>query len=273
MHLEESTKTNKTKEKNKKKETKKTKETNKTKEIKKELNKHANKNKAKILQNFFKTNKGGYGEGDKFIGVQIPTIRTIAKTYPNLTLKENLELLNSEIHEERMVATLNLVTQFEIAIKAKNEKKQKEIYEFYIKNATKFNNWDFVDLSAPKIVGQYLLDKKHKRKIMYKLAVSDKKGKNGFDYLWEKRIAIIATFTFIKNNEFDDTLKLAKLYLNEKHDLMHKATGWMLREIGKRDEKVLCDFLDTNYSKIPRTMLRYAIEKFEENKRQYYLKK
>jgi 3-methyladenine DNA glycosylase AlkD len=242
-------------------------------EIKKELNKYSNKNKAKILQNFFKTNKGGYGEGDIFIGVTVPTIRTIAKAYPNLNLKENLELLNSKIHEERMVGTLSLVNQFEIAKKTNDEKKQKEIYEFYLKNATKFNNWDFVDLSTPKIVGQYLLDKKNERKIMYTLAVSNKKGKNGFDYLWEKRIAIIATFTFIKNNEFDDTLKLAKLYLSEKHDLMHKATGWMLREVGKRNEKILCDFLDKNYKKMPRTMLRYSIEKFDENKRHYYLKK
>ncbi|MFA5764160.1 MAG: DNA alkylation repair protein [archaeon] len=264
MHLEKSTKLNKNT---------KLIELKKVEEIKINLNKYANKEKAKILQNFFKTNKGGYGEGDKFIGVQIPIIRKIAKEYPNLTLKENLELLNSEIHEERMISTLNLVNQFEIAKRLNDEKKQKEIYEFYIKNSTKFNNWDFVDLSAPRIVGQYLLDKKHERKIMYKLSSSNKKGKNGFDYLWEKRIAIISTFTFIKNNEFDDTLKLAKIYLNENHNLMHKATGWMLREIGKRDKQVLCNFLDKHYKEMPRTMLRYSIEKFDETKRQYYLKK
>jgi 3-methyladenine DNA glycosylase AlkD len=241
------------------------------KQIKSELNKFSNKDKAQILARFFKTGKGEYGEGDKFIGVQIPTIRKITKTCPNLNFKEINELLCSSIHEERMIGTLSLVSQFETAQKKNDGKKLGKIYYFYLKNTTKFNNWDFVDLSAPKIVGTYLVNKKNEREILNTLSKSNKKGKNGFDYLWERRIAILATFAFIRNNEFGPTLKLAKQYLVEEHDLMHKATGWMLREVGKRDEKVLCDFLDKHSQKMPRTMLRYAIEKFEETKRQYYL--
>ncbi len=223
-----------------------------------ELKKHENKEQASALQRFFKTGKGEYGEGDIFLGIKVPEQRKIAKQFSGLSLKQLSELLSSGIHEKRLIALLILVDKY----KKESEKARKEIFEFYIKNTKKINSWDLVDLSAPNIVGNWLLNKP--REIIYKLSSS----KN----LWEKRISIISTLTFIKNKEFKDTLNISEILMNDKHDLIHKAVGWMLREVGKRNQKVLEEFLKKHYKKMPRTMLRYATEKFEEGKRKAYLR-
>ena len=233
-----------------------------SKSVQKELHKKSNKEKAKILQGFFKTKKGEYGEGDIFLGVVVPEQREIAKKYQELNLIEIQKLLKSKYHEERLTALIILTYKYE---KTKKETEKKEIYEFYLSNTKYINNWDLVDLSAPKIIGNYLLENKKYLKILYSLAKSTN--------MWEKRISILATFPFIKNNEFEDSIKLSEIFLKEKHDLMHKAVGWMLREVGKKDEKVLTEFLDKHYKEMSRTMLRYSIEKFDEEKRKYYLKK
>jgi 3-methyladenine DNA glycosylase AlkD len=225
--------------------------------LKKDLKTRANPAKAKLLRGFFKTGKGQYGEGDIFWGIMVPIQREIAKKYQDLSLKEIQKLLNSKIHEERLIALLILVLQF----KKRSVWKQKVIFNFYLKNIRNINNWDLVDLTAPNIVGQFLMDRD--RKIIYKLA----RSRN----LWEKRIAILATFTFIKNNQAKDTLRIAEILLKDKHDLIHKAVGWMLREIGKRDLNAEEMFLKKHYKRMPRTMLRYAIEKFPEKKRRWYL--
>jgi 3-methyladenine DNA glycosylase AlkD len=222
-----------------------------------ELRKLANPKKAKVLQNFFKTGKGDYGEGDIFLGVVVPEQRKLVKKfYKDLTLQEVQVLLNSEIHEERLVALLVLVEKFE-----KNSGERKEIFDFYLGNTKKINNWDLVDLSAPKIVGKHLLNLD--KAVLYEFANSDN--------LWKKRIAILSTFTFIRYGKFSDSLKIAEILLNDEHDLIHKAVGWMLREIGKRDLNIEEEFLKKHYKTMPRTMLRYAIEKFEEAKRKSYL--
>lgn len=227
--------------------------------LKKELKSKADKKRVKVLQGFFKTGKGQYGEGDIFLGITGPKIRETARKYSGLSLKETKKLLNSKIHENRQAALFILVNNFQNG----DEKQKQKIYKFYLKNTKYINNWDLVDLSADKIVGAFLIDKS--KKILYKLA----KSKN----LWEKRIAIIATFQFIKNNQFEETLKISEMLLNDKHDLIHKAVGWMLREIGKKDLKIEEEFLKKYYKRMPRTMLRYAIERFSENKRQGYLRK
>jgi 3-methyladenine DNA glycosylase AlkD len=228
-------------------------------ELKKEIKKKANPQKAKLLQGFFKTGKGQYGEGDIFWGIIVPIQREIVKKYQDLSLGDIQKLLNSKIHEERLIALLILVLQF----KKGDIRKQKVIFDFYLKNTRNINNWDLVDLTTPNIVGQFLIDKN--RKIIYKLAKSHD--------LWEKRIATLSTFTFIKNNQFEDTLRIAEILLKDKHDLIHKAVGWMLREVGKRDLVVEEELLKKHYRKMPRTMLRYAIEKFPEKKRKKYLQK
>jgi len=220
------------------------------------LKKNSNPEKAKILSGFFKTGKGEYGEGDIFFGITVPVQREIARDFFDLEFREIQKMLDSEIHEKRLIALLILVDKF----KKSDENERKEIFDFYLKNTRNINNWDLVDLSAPKIVGVFLTDKG--REILYKLATGN---------LWEKRIAVISTFAFIRNNDFEDSLKLAEILLNDKHDLIHKAVGWMLREIGKKDEKELTDFLDKHCLKMPRMMLRYAIEKFDEKKRKSYL--
>jgi len=228
--------------------------------IKKELSSLANKKDAQILQRFFKTNKGEYGEGDIFIGVRVPQQRELVKKYWEMNLKEVESLLKTNIHEYRLVALLILVKKFEGA----DEKLRKKIFNLYLKNTKYINNWDLVDLTAPNIVGTYLLDKS--RDILYRLA----KSKN----LWERRIAILATYTFIKQGEYQDTLKISEILLKDKHDLIHKAVGWMLRELGKRvDQAIEEKFLKKYYKSMPRTMLRYAIEKFTDSKRKFYLKK
>jgi 3-methyladenine DNA glycosylase AlkD len=228
-------------------------------QLKKDLKKLANPEKAKLLQGYFKTGKGEYGEGDVFLGVTVPISRKIAIKFKSLTFLEITKLLQSKIHEERLIALLILVQKFSKA----DDKTKKEIYEFYLKNTKYINNWDLVDLSSHEIVGGYLINKN--ADILRKLA----KSKN----LWEKRIACISTFEFIRNNRLDVSLELAEMLLKDKHDLMHKAVGWMLREIGKRDLKTEIEFLNKHYKKMPRTMLRYAIEKFPEKQRLAYLKK
>ncbi len=228
------------------------------KKVKLEIKKQSNKELAKLLQRFFKTGPGEYGEGDKFAGIKVPVSRKIAINNSDLTLEEVKQLLVSEIHEERLIALLILVHQFKKGDEAQKEK----IFKFYIRNTKYINNWDLVDLSAPQIVGAFIVDKE--KDILFKFAHS----KN----LWQKRIAVLSTFSFIKINRFNEALNISEILLNDNHDLIHKAVGWMLREIGKRNLKVEEDFLKKYYKQMPRTMLRYAIEKFPEKKRQQYLK-
>jgi 3-methyladenine DNA glycosylase AlkD len=235
---------------------------NELEKLKIELQSKADAEQARNLQRFFKTGKGEYGEGDLFLGVVVPDERKIAKKFCGLELEDIQELLNSKFHEERMIGLFILVNKY---TKCKNDElNKKRIVDFYLRNSKKINNWDLVDLSAHKIIGAYLLDKPEKEKeILYKLAKSDN--------LWERRVAIISTFEFIRNNQFEDSLKIGKILLADEHDLIHKAVGWMLREVGKRDVTVLEEFLKQYYKKMPRTMLRYSIEKFSEEKRKRYL--
>ncbi len=228
---------------------------NRLEQFRKEIEKLSNPVKAKLLQRFFKTGKGEYGEGDIFLGITVPEQRKIAKKYKDLKLNDIQDLLNSNFHEHRLVALIILVEKYE---KGDNKK---QIVDFYLKNTHNINNWDLVDLTSHKILGKYLLDKD--RSILFKLA----KSKN----LWEKRISIISTFAFIRNKDFSYSLKIAELLLKDKHDLIHKAVGWMLREIGKKDQDAEEAFLKKYYKLMPRTMLRYAIEKFKPEKRKRYL--
>jgi 3-methyladenine DNA glycosylase AlkD len=227
-------------------------------ELKKTIRKNANQEHAKNLQWFFKTGKGEYGEGDKFLGLKVPLQRKIANQFSDIELSDLKQLLQSKIHEDRLISLLILVDKYQ---KADDNEKEK-VYKFYLQNRQHINNWDLVDLSAPKIVGRHLLDRK--KEILYKYARSNK--------LWEKRIAILSTATFIKNEEFTTTLELSDILLYDDHDLIHKAVGWMLREVGKLNMKVLENYLKPRYNNMPRTMLRYAIEKFPEQKRKMYLK-
>jgi len=221
----------------------------------KEIQKSYSKERAEHSKRFFKTGIGEYGEGDIFLGLSVPEQRVLAKKYSNLSMPQIQKLLDSEIHEYRLIAGLILIKKF--------EKDPEVIFNFYIKNARRFNNWDLVDLTAPRIVGNFLKDKN--KKIIYGLA----RSKN----IWEKRIAIVSTLYFIvKENNFSDTLKISEIILGDSHDLIHKAVGWMLREVGKRNVELLKDFLKINYKKIPRTTLRYSIERFSEEERKKFLK-
>lgn len=230
-------------------------------ELDKIIENSKNPKKAKVLQRFFKTGSGQYGEGDIFLGITVPIQRKIVKDFKDKTDSNDVGgLLNSKVHEKRMIGLLILIEHYKNA----NEEKKKKIFEFYLDNArnNNINNWDLVDLSAPNIVGNYLIDKN--REILYGLAES----KN----LWEKRISIISTFSFIRKNDFNDCLKISEILLKDKHDLIHKAVGWMLREVGKKDINVLLGFLKIHYKQMPRTMLRYAIEKFDKKEREKWLK-
>jgi len=227
-------------------------------EIRKEISKQKNPAQAINLQRFFKTGKGEYGEGDIFYGIKVPEQRIIAKQFKDLSLVDLKELNNSKVHEERLIAVFILVDQY----KRGDEKKKKAVFDFYLKNRKGINNWDLVDLSAPKIVGAHLINKE--KDLLYKFA--------NLKDLWKKRISIISTQTFIREHFFEDTLKISQILLHDKHDLIHKAVGWMLREIGNRDIETEEIFLMKYYKKMPRTMLRYAIEKFPEQKRIKYLK-
>lgn len=229
--------------------------------LKAEITKHANKDKAKLLARYFKTGKGEYGEGDVFLGISVPKLREIAKEFgKDLSIAHIKELLNSEFHEKRMIGLFILIEKYE---KSKQKNEREKIFDFYLEYAKKgkINNWDLVDLSCRDIVGNFLLDKP--RDLLYKLVKSDN--------LWERRIAIISTSEFIRHNDFDDTIKISEILLKDGRDLIHKAVGWMLREIGKRDEKVLIYFLDKHARDMPRVMLRYAIERLDEKTRKKYL--
>ena len=228
------------------------------KEIQKKLRELGNKDKAKKHQRFFKTGPGEYGEGDIFIGVTVPELRKRANEYKTITLKEVKQLLHSSIHEERLLSLFILIHRYS----KRDESEKRRVYELYLKNTKFINNWDLVDSSAGQIVGAFLFDKS--KKPLYDLVKSDN--------LWERRISIISTSYFIKRNQFSDTLKISKILLSDEEDLIHKAVGWMLREVGKRDMSVEEIFLKNHYKNMPRTMLRYAIEKFPESKRQRYLK-
>ena len=227
--------------------------------LKKDLARFGNPKNAKILSGFFKTGRGQYGHGDVFLGAKVPETRIVAKKFNKLNLKDLKKLLSSKVHEERLCALLILVEQY----KKSDSKNKKVIVDFYLQNTQKVNNWDLVDLSADKILGNYLIDKD--KSILYILA----KSQNN----WEKRISIISTFAFIRNNKFEDTIKISEILLNDKHHLVQKAVGWMLREVGKRDESKLIIFLDKHYKVMPRTMLRYAIERLNEERKERYMKK
>jgi 3-methyladenine DNA glycosylase AlkD len=229
-------------------------------ELRRELLALRNPAKAKILQGFFKTGKGEYAEGDKFLGIVVPRQRVVARRYTDLPLADIQSLIVSEFHEERLVALLILIQKFKHA----DGKSRELIYKLYLKNTKYINNWDLVDLSAEHIVGAYLSDKP--KDILYRLAKSE--------WLWDRRIAVLSTFCYIKQGKSDETLKIAEMLLHDTHDLIQKAVGWMLREVGKRcsPEKEVA-FLDTYYRQMPRTMLRYAIERFPEKLRVSYLHK
>lgn len=226
-------------------------------ELEIDLKKLANQKQAENLQRFFKTGVGEYGEGDIFLGIKVPEQRKIAKKYTNLNLVKIQNLLDSKIHEYRLVGLIILVEKY----KKSDEENKANIFNFYLKNTKNINNWDLVDLTSHKIVGDFLLNKK--KTILYDLA-------NSKD-LWEKRIAVISTFAFIRNSQFEDSLRISEILLEDSHDLIHKAVGWMLREVGKKDKKVLEKFLKAYHKKMPRTMLRYSIEKFSEEERKKYL--
>jgi len=228
--------------------------------VQKALQGYATKERAKSNAWFFKTGEGQYGEGDEFIGVTVPQQRLVAKQFVNLPYTELKKVLTSKKHEHRLTALLILVQKYMHAEK----KEQKEIVRFYFSNIEYINNWDLVDLSAPQLVGNHVYVYGGVQKL-YSFA----RSKN----LWYRRIAIVATYSFIRRERFEPTLLIAKILLQDKEDLLHKAVGWMLREVGKRDEKVLKDFLTEHNSRMPRTMLRYAIERFPESERKKWLKK
>lgn len=225
--------------------------------IRARLRELADTNTAKVLQSFFKTGSGEYGEGDVFLGIKVPPLRILATEFEDATYGTLKTLLTSKIHEERTLALMVLVRQFDRG----SEERREQIYKFYLAQTRFINNWDLVDGSAPYIVGPFLW--KRGRRQLYVLARSTS--------LWEKRIAILATLHFIRQKDFADALKISKILLTDKHDLIHKAVGWMLREIGKRDIAVEESFLKTHHRRMPRTMLRYAIERFPEVSRRKYL--
>ena len=223
-----------------------------------ELQNAASPEKAKIYQRFFKTGKGQYGEGDIFLGITVPETRKIAKKYVELSFSDIVELLKSKIHEERLIALLLLIEKYK---KSDNIEKER-IINFYLSNTKYVNNWDLVDLSAHQLLGSFIENKD--KSVLVKLAKSEN--------LWERRIAIIATYHFIKSEQYAETFKIAEILIEDKHDLIQKAVGWMLREVGKRSLYAEEDFLKQHYKKMPRTMLRYSIERFDAEKRYNYLK-
>jgi 3-methyladenine DNA glycosylase AlkD len=224
------------------------------------LKKSASPERAAVSQTFFKTGKGQYGEGDVFMGVTVPNQRIVARLFTQLPANELLKLLHSKIHEERLTALLILVRQYERS----STEQQAAIVKLYLDNTAQINNWDLVDGSAPYILGHWLLDKD--RKLLCKLAKSK--------LLWERRIAMIATYSFIRNGEHEDCFAIAKLLLKDEHDLMHKAVGWMLREVGKRvGVKQLRSFLSSHATTMPRTALRYAIEHMNAEERATWMKR
>lgn len=228
-------------------------------EISSRLRGLANPETARVLQGFFKTGPGQYGEGDVFLGIKVPMIRAVAREFATTGLDTALELLHSAFHEERLLALLLLMRHFATG----DARERLNAYQAYLANSQWINNWDLVDISAPHVVGAYLSDRP--RTQLYQLIRSPS--------LWQRRIAMVSTLHFIRHNDFEDTLQLAEHLLHDREDLMHKASGWMLREVGKRDQTRLENFLNRHGPIMPRTMLRYAIERFPENLRQAYLKK
>lgn len=231
-----------------------------SKDILSDLKSFSNKEKAVFFPRFFKTGKGEYGEGDEFWGITVPNIRFVAKKYfKNISFDELKHLLVHPVHEVRLCSYIILTYKFE---KADIEGK-KEVYIFYIENLKGCNNWDIVDLSCYKILGEYLYITNTEKGILYQFADSND--------LWKQRISIVSTYAFLRRNEYEDTLKISRILLNHKHDLIHKAVGWMLRELGKRDINVLREFLNENIKSMPRTTLRYSIEKMSEAEKKRYL--
>ena len=226
--------------------------------IRKQIKELSDPKRAEVSQRFFKTGPGEYGEGDRFIGIRVPILRKLARAHMDISIEESQKLLKSAVHEERLLALFILIGLYNNG----RENVRKRIYQLYLKNTTYINNWDLVDSSAEHIVGDFLFARS--KTVLYSLA----KSKD----LWERRIAIISTFCFIKRNMYDDALKISEMFLEDRADLIHKAVGWMLREIGKRNLETEENFLQLHYQRMPRTMLRYAIEKFPEPKRQQYLK-
>jgi len=225
--------------------------------VRSDLSKLANPEKAAILSRFFKTGTGEYGEGDVFLGVTVPQQREVAKRYQGMDFDGIRELLSSPVHEHRLTGLLVLVARYSKA----DADGRKRIFDFYLTNTAGINNWDLVDLSAPNIVGIYMLS--GDRSLLRKLAASRN--------VWERRIAVVATHAFIREGQFDDTLAISEMLLDDKHDLIHKAVGWMLREVGKRDQTAEERFLKKHCTRMPRTALRYALEKFGETKRKRYM--
>lgn len=232
-------------------------------QITSELRALANPEQAKNLARFFKTGKGQYGEGDIFLGIKVPVTRSLVTKHYKLTeLVTITELLHSKYHEERLCALLLLVKKYE---KALNKNERKLYFDLYLQNTEFINNWDLVDLSAPNIVGNYLFNTSQDKNLLFKLAKSD--------LIWDRRIAMLASFYYIRQKSFDLTLQLSEILITDKHDLMHKAIGWMLREVGKRDKTVLLKYLHAHYHELPRTALRYAIEHFDENEKKFFMQK
>lgn len=229
------------------------------KDVKQKLKSLASPDIAKSVARFFKTGPGQYGEGDTFIGIKVPTLRTVSREFRSLPLEEIELLLNSPVHEERHLALMVLVLQ----VAKCDTAYQREAFNFYMENTKFINNWDLVDCSAPQVVGGYLLDKS--RKPLFQLAKSKS--------LWERRIAIVSTQQFIRHDDSADTLAISEKLLNDEEDLIHRAAGWMLREVGKKAKSVLEAFLDQHAAAMPRTMLRYAIEHFSPDQRRAYLDK
>ena len=228
------------------------------KQIKLNLQTLSSQEDARFLQRFFKTGKGQYGEGDLFLGIRVPVLRKLAKQYDDVSIDDAACLLRSKFHEERMLALIILVNRH----RKGNLSEKEAVYQIYLGHTKYINNWDLVDTSAEHIIGAHLLDRD--RKPLYDFAVSAD--------LWERRIAILSTFHFIRRNQFDDTLTISQILIIDREDLIHKAVGWLLREVGKRDMEAEESFLKNHYRNMPRTMLRYAIEKFPEAKRRLYLK-
>lgn len=245
-------------------------QTSKVQALKQEIRLHANPEKATFLQRFFKTGPGQYAEGDEFAGINVPIIREIANQFQDLTFDDLDIIIQSKIHEERLASLLILVIKYQ----AGSESVQKSVFDFYMKHLDYINNWDLVDLSADKIVGAYLFE----HAPIFQVGIRSFKPTELLEELaesknlWHRRVSVLATFYFIKNNQFVYAFQIATMLLKDKHDLIHKAVGWMLREIGKRSQEAEEYFLKMHYKKMPRTMLRYAIERFPEELRQAYLK-
>ena len=225
--------------------------------IKRHLQQLADSDRAQVQQRFFKTGPGEYGEGDIFWGIRVPDLRATARRFHQLPLPDTVRLLNADVHEHRLLALFLLIRKFEKG----DERDRKKFYALYLQHTHRVNNWDLVDISAPAIAGAHLFHRS--RKPLYGLARSTA--------LWERRIAVLATFYFIRRNHFSDTVDIVKMLLDDREDLIHKGCGWMLREIGKRDKDYEEAFLKQCYRQMPRTMLRYAIEKFSDDRRRAYL--